>query len=151
MFDNEQQTKALIEQILKEDTNFATAYNTRKDKSFDGFMQYFYQCAQDAYIKSIGRKSGCMTHIDEADVRCLLVHYWTEDSPKVGDITISSFKGMAITTPSAAPSRPTTPPATPKPTASKPKTKPTASKKATIPAPAPAPQPEEEDEDNEWL
>lgn len=152
MFNNEQDTKALIEQVLKEDTHFAEAYKTRKDKSIDGFIKYFFECAQDAYVKSVGKKSGCMTSISPEDVRALLVHYWTEDKPKVGDITLSSFKGMAISTPSAAPAKPSTPPATPKPNQAKGASKPGkgASKRAALPTPPPAPTPAPAEEEDEW-
>jgi len=99
MFDNEKQAKQLIEKLLKTDKQFKAAYEGNKKKTFDGFMKYFFQCAQDAYIKSIGKTNGYMSSIVEDEVASLIVHYWTEDKPKVGDITLGSAKFMKIEAP----------------------------------------------------
>ena len=107
---NKTQVQALIDVLIKKDAHFAEAYKTRKDKSLDKFIQYFFSCAQDAYIKQIGRKNGCMTDISSDDVNALLVHYWTEDNPKVGDIELTSFKGMEIKTATPKPASAPTPP-----------------------------------------
>lgn len=91
MFDNEKQVEQLIEQLKETDEQFAVAM-TNKKKSMQGFMQYFFQCAQAAYIKAIGKHNGYMSGIDESDVRSLMIHYWTEDNPKVGDIELGTAK-----------------------------------------------------------
>ena len=91
MFDNEKQVEQLMEQLKETDEQFAVAM-TNKKKSMQGFMQYFFQCAQAAYVKAIGRNDGYMSAIDESDVRNLMVHYWTEDNPKVGDIELGTAK-----------------------------------------------------------
>lgn len=91
MFDNEKQVEQLIEQLKETDEQFAVAM-TNKKKSMQGFMQYFFQCAQAAYIKAIGKHNGYMSSIGEDDVRSLMIHYWTEDNPKVGDIELGTAK-----------------------------------------------------------
>lgn len=150
MFDNEKQVQELINELQKTDEQFAVAM-TNKAKSMEGFMQYFFQCAQAAYIKTIGRTNGYMSSIGEDDVRSLMVHYWTEDNPKVGDIELGSAKFAKVETPKAdkpkaKPAAPATPkgkvPATKKktPAAKAPTPVIPIAPKATVSAPPPAPK-----------
>lgn len=114
MFDNEKQVEQLIEQLKETDEQFAVAM-TNKKKSMQGFMQYFFQCAQAAYIKAIGKHNGYMSGIGEDDVRNLMIHYWTEDNPKVGDIELGTAKFAKVSTPkSDKPKATKAAPATPK-------------------------------------
>lgn len=114
MFDNEKQVEQLIEQLKETDEQFAVAM-TNKKKSMQGFMQYFFQCAQAAYIKAIGKHNGYMSGIGEDDVRNLMIHYWTEDNPKVGDIELGTAKFAKVSAAkSDKPKAKATAPATPK-------------------------------------
>lgn len=151
MFDNEKQVEQLMEQLKQTDEQFAVAM-TNKKKSMQGFMQYFFQCAQAAYVKAIGRTNGYMSGIGEDDVRNLMIHYWTEDKPKVGDIELGSAKFAKVTAAKsdkskAKPAAPATPKGKVPATATEKATAPIAAPAATkpvapvVPMAAPAPQP----------
>ena len=123
MFDNLSQATALMEQLKQTDEQFAAAVQNNKKKSIDGFMDYFFKCALDAYTKSVGRKNGYMQSIPDECVSNLMIHYWTEAAPKVGDIDISDAKFKAASTAAKKPAKgkAATPaaqaaPPTPKPT-----------------------------------
>lgn len=145
MFDNEKQVEQLMEQLKQTDEQFAVAM-TNKKKSMQGFMQYFFQCAQAAYIKAIGKHNGYMSAIGEDDVRSLMIHYWTEDKPKVGDIELGSAKFAKVSAANSGKpkTKATAAPATPKgqvpaaPVKAAPAAK---SSTPVVPMAAPAPQP----------
>lgn len=100
MFDYEKECEALKSSLMN-DERFVKALE-RKDKSLQGFMKYFWECVKAEYIKRVGQVNGYADHIEDSEVQSLMLHYWTEDNPKVGDISLASVQCKKVEQPKPA-------------------------------------------------